>query len=240
MAGHPKQQINSTDVFLFVPNLIGYSRVILGVVGLYLLPTRPLVAMLCYSISALLDAVDGLAARHFHQATQFGSVLDMVTDRSTTSCLLVYLAVQHPAHALIFQLLIALDLSSHYMHMYMSLTQGAKSHKSLSEKDHWLLRTYYNNNKVLFVVCAGDQLFFIALYLLGWAAQRRRLVDLGDGGGLVELEMLEAGLGIVRMIWWVSLPVCVLKQFLNVVQLVRASVGLAKDDARQYQIQKRK
>ena len=38
--------------------------------------------------------------------------------RATTSCLLCYLSSAYPQHALIFQFLIALDFSSHYMHMY--------------------------------------------------------------------------------------------------------------------------
>ncbi|KAJ3129782.1 CDP-diacylglycerol-inositol 3-phosphatidyltransferase [Nowakowskiella sp. JEL0407] len=212
------------QVFLYVPNLIGYSRVLLGIVAMYLLPTNPIIAMSFYTVSAVLDAIDGMAARHFDQATQFGTVLDMVTDRSTTSCLLVYLAVQYPTYALAFQLLIALDLSSHYMHMYMTLTQGAKSHKSMTEKDNWLLRLYYTNTKVLFLVCFGDQLFFITLYLLQW------LKSNGSGSGW-EVYLLHEIVGLVKGSFWISLPVCVFKQILNVVQLVRASKGLAADDA---------
>ncbi|KAF9435240.1 hypothetical protein BGZ76_006655 [Entomortierella beljakovae] len=41
--------------------------------------------MLLYSISQLLDAVDGHAARYFNQCSKFGAVLDMVTDSSLTS-----------------------------------------------------------------------------------------------------------------------------------------------------------
>lgn len=55
----------------------------------------------------------------FCVATKFGAVLDMVTDRSTTAGLVVHLAqVYPPSWTLAWQLLIALDLSSHYMHMY--------------------------------------------------------------------------------------------------------------------------
>lgn len=38
--------------------------------------------------------------------------------RCTTSCLLCYLFSAYPDYALCFQFLIALDFSSHYMHMY--------------------------------------------------------------------------------------------------------------------------
>ncbi|KAJ3201798.1 CDP-diacylglycerol-inositol 3-phosphatidyltransferase, partial [Dinochytrium kinnereticum] len=158
--------------------------------------------------------------------TKFGAVLDMVTDRSTTACLLVYLAAMHPPYALLYQFLIALDLSSHYMQMYASLTTGADSHKSLSLDSHPLLRLYYTDKTVLFLVCALDQLFYICVYLLGW-----RGVD-GKGFGGVHVDMGESsGVRVLVLV----LAVCsgcffLIKQVLNVIQLVGASLVLAKVD----------
>lgn len=106
------------NVFLFVPNLIGYARVILAGVALYEMPTHPKACTLAYGISCLLDAVDGQAARALGQSSKFGAVLDMVTDRCTTACLLCYLASAYPKWALLFQFLISLDFASHYIHMY--------------------------------------------------------------------------------------------------------------------------
>jgi CDP-diacylglycerol--inositol 3-phosphatidyltransferase len=51
-------------------------------------------------------------------ATKFGAVLDMVTDRCTTACLLCYLCSAYPAYTVYFQAIISVDLASHYMHMY--------------------------------------------------------------------------------------------------------------------------
>lgn len=112
------------------------------------MPLHPRTCSLLYSISCLLDAADGVAARHFDQSTRFGAVLDMVTDRCTTSCLLVFLASAFPRWSLIFQGLISLDLASHYMHMYATLTMGNKgqSHKKIAEDKNWLLRQYYGDN----------------------------------------------------------------------------------------------
>lgn len=109
------------NVFLFVPNLIGYARVILAAVSLYYMPVRPLLCTAVYGISCLLDAVDGQAARALGQTSKFGAVLDMVTDRCTTACLLCFLAIKYsdtPAAVITFQFLIALDFASHYIHMY--------------------------------------------------------------------------------------------------------------------------
>lgn len=39
-------------------------------------------------------------------------------NRCTTSCLLCFLVTAYPRCALIFQALITLDFSSHYIHMY--------------------------------------------------------------------------------------------------------------------------
>ena len=110
------------------------------------MPLHPRTCSILYSVSCLLDALDGAAARHYEQSTQFGTVLDMVTDRCTTSCLLVFLSTAFPRWALVFQGLISLDLSSHYIHMYATLTMGGgQSHKKVSESRSKLLHLYYNN-----------------------------------------------------------------------------------------------
>lgn len=78
------------NIFLFYPNLIGYARIILAVASLYYMPIHPRTCTLLYSISCLLDALDGIAARAYNQSTRFGAVLDMgkhllsiVTKRAT-------------------------------------------------------------------------------------------------------------------------------------------------------------
>jgi len=112
------------------------------------MPLHPRTCCLLYSISCLLDAFDGLAARRLGQSTRFGAVLDMVTDRCTTSCLLVFLASAFPRFAIVFQALISLDLASHYMHMYATLVMGGSgsSHKKIDESRSWILKQYYSNN----------------------------------------------------------------------------------------------
>ena len=166
-ASSPLQEEN---IFLFVPNLIGimvpvdlksrradeillgYSRIVLAVASLYYMPLHPRTCSFLYSISCLLDALDGVAARHFKQSTRFGAVLDMVTDRCTTSCLLVFLASAFPRWSLVFQGLISLDLASHYMHMYATLTMGGSgmSHKKVDATRSWVLKMYYSDNVSLF------------------------------------------------------------------------------------------
>ncbi|CAL1704377.1 unnamed protein product [Somion occarium] len=127
-------QSYSENVFLFVPNLIGYSRIILAGVALHYMSFHPKYCTLAYCISCLLDAADGHAARALNQTSKFGAVLDMVTDRCTTSALLCYLSSVYPDYTMAFQLLITLDFSSHYMHMYSSLVTGSRSHKAVTSE----------------------------------------------------------------------------------------------------------
>lgn len=125
------------------------------------MPLHPRTCALLYSVSCLLDALDGHAARAFEQSTRFGAVLDMVTDRCTTSCLLVFLSSAFPRWAILFQALIALDFSSHYVHMYATLLVGGSnsSHKNIDKSKSWLLNLYYTN-KVCCLYC-----FFLAFLL---------------------------------------------------------------------------
>lgn len=111
------------------------------------MPLHPRTCSLLYSISCLLDALDGYAARRYEQSTRFGAVLDMVTDRCTTSCLLVFLASAFPRWSLIFQGLISLDLASHYIHMYATLVMGGteQSHKKVDKERSFLMNLYYTN-----------------------------------------------------------------------------------------------
>ncbi|CAO3590289.1 unnamed protein product [Absidia cylindrospora] len=205
----------SDNVFLYVPNIIGYTRIILAALSLYYMPIHPKACVVLYSISCLLDAVDGNAARYFNQCSRFGAVLDMVTDRCTTTCLLCFLSLRNQNWTIVFQFLISLDFASHYMHMYSSMTEGSSSHKKIAEGGSWYLRLYYTNNTILFIMCAGNELFFVLLYILSVANIARPL----------------------NVLWWIALSttgiICFAKQFINVVQIVNASkvlVAIDKED----------
>lgn len=173
MATHSENQnsVNEREenIFLLIPNLIGmrtframatkylsntdyslpgYARVVFAIASLYYMPYHPRTCSLLYSVSCLLDALDGAAARRLGQSTQFGAVLDMITDRCTTTCLLVFLATAFPRWSIVFQALISLDYSSHYIHMYATLAMGGQrqSHKDIDQSRPWVMRAYYSNH----------------------------------------------------------------------------------------------
>ncbi|KAJ7646742.1 CDP-alcohol phosphatidyltransferase-domain-containing protein [Roridomyces roridus] len=201
----------SENVFLFLPNLIGYSRIILASLSLYFMSNHPVYCTIAYCVSCLLDAVDGMAARALNQASKFGAVLDMVTDRCTTASLLCYLSSAYPDYALLFQFLIALDFSGHYMHMYSSLVTGQASHRVVRREVSWILRMYYKPS-ILFACCAGNELFFISLYVIKWTVRP-----------------------YAQFFALISLPVSALKNFVNIVQLWKASKILVGVDIKERQ-----
>lgn len=126
----------------------GYARVVLALLAFYLMPCCPWPAVFCYLLSALLDSFDGHAARALNQcrhlqwlswhwlfmpngiprtlsvllcflsATKFGAMLDMLTDRCATMCLLVNLSLLYPSYTFLFQLSMSLDIASHWLHLH--------------------------------------------------------------------------------------------------------------------------
>ncbi|EXJ93360.1 CDP-diacylglycerol-inositol 3-phosphatidyltransferase [Capronia coronata CBS 617.96] len=251
--------VEQENIFLFIPNIIGYTRIVLAIASLYYMPLHPRTCSGLYSFSCILDAADGLAARRYNQSTTFGAVLDMVTDRCTTSCLLVFLASAFPRWSIVFQGLISLDLASHYIHMYASLTMGSsrQSHKKVEASRSYILHLYYTNRTVLFLFCALNELFFIALYLLSFSspllspsllltpqsapisaqpgspAHPKPSTLFANPWSAGALEMARANKMDSTIPWilaGVSFPVMFGKQIINVIQLVKASKWLGEGD----------
>ncbi|CAG8909709.1 unnamed protein product [Penicillium egyptiacum] len=248
------------NIFLFTPNLIGYSRVVLTFASLYYMPLHPRTCSFLYTVSCLLDGLDGYAARYFNQSTTFGAVLDMVTDRCTTACLLVFLSSAWPRWAILFQGLISLDMASHYMHMYATLSMGGsgQSHKKVDPSRSWIMYQYYTSKLVLFICCTANEAFFIGLYLLSFSSPTlspsllqpvsdSQLSSAQPGNpahpepaslfaspwSAGALEMARANK--LESTWpWIitgiSFPIMAFKQFVNIVQMVNASKWLAEGD----------
>ncbi|GAB0202396.1 CDP-diacylglycerol--inositol 3-phosphatidyltransferase [Grus japonensis] len=204
------------NVFLFVPNIIGYARLVLAAASFCLMPQRPGPAAACYGLSQLLDAIDGHAARSLGQGTRFGAMLDMLTDRLSALCLLLNLALLYPAAAPFFQLSAALDVASHWLHTHCTALQGGQSHKAVGGEVHPLLRLYYGSRPLLFLLCAGNEGFYCCLYLLHF----------GEGP-----SVFPGGPGLFRVGLWLGTPPAALKLGLNLLQLGGAARRLAAIDA---------
>lgn len=206
-----KKRRTHHEVYLFVPNLIGYTRVALTGAGIYMLHQAQqqgtdgwVLGLVLYTSSFVLDFFDGYFARMLNQSSDFGAVLDMVTDRVSTMLLLVVLCCLYPEYFAWFALLAALDYSSHWVQMY-----SAKAHHKTSNQDkNLVVRFYYNVYPFFGFCCVGTELFYIAMTILNFQPHNQ-LVNL-------------------------SLPVlfvaCGCKNIVNVAQLLSGFECIAKRD----------
>lgn len=203
------------NVYLFVPNLIGYGRIVLALVSFYYMPTDYVIATWCYLLSGFLDALDGHAARMLNQSSKFGAMLDQLTDRCATMCLLVVLSYFYPSWMFMFQLSMTIDIASHWLHLHSSLLKGSESHKKIDLSGNFILRHYYTNRKILFAMCAGNELFYSMLYLLYFTP-----------GPILPL----LGVGLWKIICVVMAPVAFAKTGISLVHLYAASENMVGID----------
>ncbi len=151
------------------------------------------------------------AARVLDQSSTFGAVLDMMTDRTSTTCLCVVLARLYPQLIVPLIALVFLDLFSHWYHMYASLLLGNTSHKMC---ENALVNVYYYR-PVLFIICSGTECWYISLYTLAFTRGP-------------PLPLLGYPLGV--SFFALCTPVFVFKQVANVVQLFIACQSIVAHD----------
>mgnify|MGYP003492943373 CR=1 FL=1 len=204
------------QVFLYVPNLIGYVRFILYLASFisHSLGYWQLCIGL-YAIAFILDEFDGRAARAYNQSSNFGAALDMVADRSATAGLCLILAQLYPHYLLAFIGAIALDISSHY---YLIYATGSASHKDSAQwSNNGLLKLYYGNKFFMDLLILGNELFYLLLYL-----------DFYLVGMSLNLAGWQTNIWQLALI--VCLPIYLLKQTTNILQLQTAGQEIAKLD----------
>merc|ERR1719469_44901 len=65
---------------LYIPNILGYIRIILSFVALWKSSTNPIQAVVLWILSAFLDLIDGIVARKLNQCSSLGIFLDVAAD----------------------------------------------------------------------------------------------------------------------------------------------------------------
>jgi CDP-diacylglycerol--inositol 3-phosphatidyltransferase len=166
-----------------------------------------------YFISFVCDGVDGWCARKFNQVSTFGAVLDMVTDRISTACLLVTLSqVYRPG--LVFLSLLALDIGSHWLQMYSTFLSGKASHKDVKDSSNWLFRAYYGNRMFMAYCCVACEVLYIILFLLA-ENQTENLKDVLTSS-LSQISPLSFLVSLSLLGW-------AIKQTINVIQMKTAA-----------------
>uniref|UniRef100_A0A8C4QBP4 CDP-diacylglycerol--inositol 3-phosphatidyltransferase n=1 Tax=Eptatretus burgeri TaxID=7764 RepID=A0A8C4QBP4_EPTBU len=208
--------VRSTEnVFLFIPNLIGYVRIAFAAVAFCIIRDVPGTAVALYLVSFFLDEFDGVAARAFNQESKFGAMLDMLTDRCAAACLTVNLAVLYPSATPLFQLFLSLDLASHWLHIHSSVLKSNESHKTVGVSCSWLMKVYYNWQSVMSLICTGNELFFCCLLLCYHYS----------GPSVPGFKM-----GLYPLIVVTCAPVALVKAVISLMQLLSASADITAMD----------
>ena len=207
--------VTPTQVLCYYANIMDYFRVISAMFAFYISKKDPICFVICYFISFILDAFDGMVARAAHQTSKLGATLDMVTDRISTAGLLAVLSGFYPDYSTYFVYLIMLDVGSHWLQTHSGFLVNVKNdnHKNLGEK-FFLLKLYYTNRNVLGIVCLGAEVFLLLLYFNHFYPK------------FMENQ-------IYQCFFYVNFGIYVFKQLISVIQIFGASSRIAVWDAKE-------
>jgi CDP-diacylglycerol--inositol 3-phosphatidyltransferase len=171
----------------------------------------------------------------FNQTSTLGAVLDMVTDRVATSCLLAVLCTIYPSLQPIFLSLLMLDIFSHWFQMYATLAMGSATHKDVHSRS-FIVRFYYKHRIFMGFCCVCVEALYLYAYLLGheeyqkWVPVRmpKAVQSLAAAGGVT---LLPGGkVPVLCLLCALVIPGFVIKQAINVVQLRTAAAQLVAYD----------
>eukprot|EP00164_Ancoracysta_twista_P002861 GFYU01003809.1.p1 GENE.GFYU01003809.1~~GFYU01003809.1.p1 ORF type:complete len:254 (+),score=55.25 GFYU01003809.1:78-839(+) len=245
----PKKNMPEAEenIFLFVPQLIGYTRIACLFAAFYNIDDYQLFLTL-YCVSFGLDVLDGPAARYFGQSTYFGAALDMLTDKFSTPALFATLSRLYPHLMNIFVVLMILDVASHYFHLYAALLRGFTSHKNTDKTQNWLVRLFYGSKPFFAWTCLGHEVFLVLFYLANFTGgQEYFAVDVPVPGGVdgaagVALSIMfphlvpigsTVSLGVFHIFILLTFPSFISKSLVHVAQLMSACEGIASYDLNQ-------
>ncbi|XP_065857840.1 CDP-diacylglycerol--inositol 3-phosphatidyltransferase 1-like [Euphorbia lathyris] len=213
MAKNSRARPSKLAVYLYIPNLVGYARILMNCVAFPICFSNKNIFGILYFISFVCDGLDGWCARKFNQASTFGAVLDMVTDRISTACLLVILS-QAYRPGLVFLSLLALDIASHWFQMYSTFLLGKASHKDVKDSTNWLFKAYYGNRMFMAYCCSACEVLYIILFLV---AKKQN-----DSLMAVLIASLKE-CSLTSFILYLSLFGWAIKQTVNVIQMKTAA-----------------
>jgi CDP-diacylglycerol--inositol 3-phosphatidyltransferase len=132
-------------VALYVPNLLGYARIMLALAGLHASIQHPWTAFSLWILSASLDLIDGILARALKQTSKFGVLLDIGADNFLRSCVWVAAAVSNPAYLIPSTIILCLEWCT--MLATQLHAEAHRSHwKNARQKDPIFIQAFFANN----------------------------------------------------------------------------------------------
>jgi CDP-diacylglycerol--inositol 3-phosphatidyltransferase len=147
-------------VVLYVPNLLGYTRILLAFVGLYLAPTNPIEASIVWLLSASLDLIDGISARALNQCSSLGVLLDISADNILRTAFWLAAASSSSSSAPWYRLAAGLVISLEWATMLctqLHASQEGAHWKTTREQDPgWIKAIFADNFRTpLGTLCIG-------------------------------------------------------------------------------------
>jgi CDP-diacylglycerol--inositol 3-phosphatidyltransferase len=129
-------------VALYIPNLMGYARILLAFFGLFISSTRPVAAIWVWLLSASLDLLDGIIARALNQTSSFGILLDISADNILRTC--VWIAASRDNVKVVACFFISLE----WVTMICTQLHSGDAHwkSERQQTDPWFIRTCFHNN----------------------------------------------------------------------------------------------
>jgi len=133
-------------VALYIPNLLGYARIVSAFVGLQFAPSQPVIAVKIWILSALLDLLDGPTARMLNQTSSFGVVLDIAADNILRSCVWVAAAAANPSYLAISCFVLCLEWVTLVATQVHASSQHSQHWKEARQKDPRFVQAFFANN----------------------------------------------------------------------------------------------
>lgn len=138
----PRRQL---PVALYIPNVMGYARIILSFIGLYLSSSRPVAAIWTWLFSASLDLFDGIVARALNQASSLGILIDIIADNILRCSVWIAacLSRNDPLTSIVACLLISVEWTTM---LATQLSADNRHWKQDRQEDPWLVQMCFRNN----------------------------------------------------------------------------------------------
>lgn len=129
------------SIFLYIPNLLNYIRLLLLVISVKAMIKSPFICFVTAIIAGLLDFFDGRLSRLFHETSTFGAVLDVAMDSMTNLMQLFFLASVYPKQWALLFIISIIEICNE------NLTMILLNHKNLIN----IFKHEMHNNKENFV-----------------------------------------------------------------------------------------
>ncbi|XP_033095311.1 CDP-diacylglycerol--inositol 3-phosphatidyltransferase-like [Anneissia japonica] len=158
---------NCRTIYLYVPNIIGYIRILLlGISSRLLYLDWYLEGTFIYIVFIVLDFIDGYYARKLNQCTVFGAFFDTMIDVLGDTMMLMHIARRNPSYFDLIQFQIFIHLSCGFLSTSAHCLCGSVDAKSST----WtFLRFFYDQllDYILFAHSSGLVAVHVSSYTMG-------------------------------------------------------------------------